>query len=66
LVPERWRWLLGLNPMAGVVEGFRWAMLGTRGADPRLMAVSLVVVAVLLVSGVVHFRRLEKTFADLV
>jgi lipopolysaccharide transport system permease protein len=66
LVPEKWRPLMGLNPMTGVVEGFRWALLGTRGADLKTFAVSLVVVAVLLVSGVVHFRRLERTFADMV
>jgi lipopolysaccharide transport system permease protein len=66
LVPEKWRPLMGLNPMTGVVEGFRWALLGTRGADLKTFAVSLAVVAVLLVSGVVHFRRLERTFADMV
>jgi lipopolysaccharide transport system permease protein len=66
LVPERWRPLMGLNPMAGVVEGFRWAMLGTHGADLKLFAVSALVVIILLVSGVMHFRRLERSFADLV
>jgi lipopolysaccharide transport system permease protein len=66
LVPEKWRPLMGLNPMAGVVEGFRWALLGTHGADLKLFAVSAVVVAVLAVSGVVHFRCVERTFADMV
>jgi lipopolysaccharide transport system permease protein len=66
LVPEKWRPLMGLNPMAGVVEGFRWALLGTRGADLKLFALSAIVVAVLLVSGVIHFRRVERTFADMV
>jgi lipopolysaccharide transport system permease protein len=66
LVPEKWRPLMGLNPMAGVVEGFRWALLGTHGADLKLFAVSAVVVAVLVVSGVVHFRCVERTFADMV
>jgi lipopolysaccharide transport system permease protein len=66
LVPETWRPLMGLNPMAGVVEGFRWALLGTHGADLKLFAVSAAMVAVLVVSGVVYFRRVERTFADMV
>ena len=64
-VPEPWRPLLGLNPMAGVVEGFRWAMLGSRPPGP-LLGVSVAVVLVLLVSGLYYFRRMEKTFADVV
>ena len=66
LVPERWRALMGLNPMAGVVEGFRWALLGIRGADFRLMAVSFAVVLLVLVAGFTHFRRMERSFADTV
>ena len=66
LVPERWRWLYGLNPMAGVVEGFRWALLGKAVAPGPLLAVSVVVVLLLLVSGLYYFRRMEETFADLV
>jgi lipopolysaccharide transport system permease protein len=66
LVPETWRWLYGLNPMAGVVEGFRWALLGkTEGPGP-LLAVSTAMVAVLLTGGLFYFRRMEKTFADVV
>jgi len=65
LVPERWRALYGLNPMAGVVEGFRWALLGK---DPPglLLAVSATVVVLLLIGGLYYFRRMEKTFADVV
>lgn len=66
LVPEPWRVLLGLNPMAGVVEGFRWALLGTGPAPGALLAVSLVVVGALLVGGLYYFRRMERTFADVV
>jgi lipopolysaccharide transport system permease protein len=66
LVPERWRLLYGLNPMAGVIEGFRWAMLGKRGPDFFLMALSAAVVLVLLLSGIVYFKRMERTFADVV
>lgn len=65
LVPERWRALYGLNPMAGVVEGFRWALLGTDPPGP-LLAVSTGMVVALLAGGLYYFRRMEKTFADIV
>ena len=65
LLPESVRWLYGLNPMAGVIEGFRWALLGT---DPpsALIGVSVIIVIVLLVGGVFYFRRMEQYFADIV
>jgi len=66
LVPEPWRALYGLNPMAGVVEGFRWALLGKSGGTGPLMLVSVLAVVVLLIGGLIYFRRMEKTFADLV
>jgi lipopolysaccharide transport system permease protein len=66
LVPAPYRLLYGLNPMAGVVEGFRWALLTTDAPDWGLMAVSTGVVAVLLAGGLLYFRRMEKTFADVV
>jgi lipopolysaccharide transport system permease protein len=66
LVPAAYRPLYGLNPMAGVVEGFRWALLGTEAPDWGLMAVSAVTVLLLLVGGLYYFRRMEKTFADVV
>ena len=66
LVPEGWRVLYGLNPMAGVVEGFRWALLGTRNAPGPMLAVSIAVVVALLIGGLYYFRRMEKTFADVV
>jgi lipopolysaccharide transport system permease protein len=66
LVPEPWRALYGLNPMAGVVEGFRWALLGKAGGVGPLMIVSALAVGVLLFGGLVYFRRMEKTFADVV
>lgn len=66
LIPAQWRALYGLNPMAGVVEGFRWALLGkTQGPGP-LLAVSVAVVVFLLVGGLLYFRRTESTFADVV
>jgi lipopolysaccharide transport system permease protein len=63
LIPEQWRALYGLNPMAGVVEGFRWALLGKTPPGP-LLAISAVVVILLLIGGLYYFRRMEKTFAD--
>lgn len=64
LVPARWRPLLGLNPMAGVVDGFRWALLGQTGAPGPLLWVSIGAVVVLLFGGLMYFRRMESTFAD--
>ena len=66
LVPPQWRVLLGLNPMAGAVEGFRWVFLGTRPSSWALMIVSLGVSLVLLLSGLYYFRRVEQTFADVI
>jgi lipopolysaccharide transport system permease protein len=64
LVPERWRVLYGLNPMTGVIEGFRWALLGT-GEGPSLMCgVSAVVAILLFVSGIMWFRGRERTMVD--
>lgn len=66
IVPQHWQALYALNPMTGVVEGFRWALLGT-GQPPGLMtAVSALVAVVLLVSGMFYFRRMERRFADMV
>lgn len=66
IVPEKWRVVYGLNPMAGVVEGFRWALLGKSSALGSLLWVSVGVVAVTLVGGVYYFRRMEQQFADIV
>ncbi len=66
LLPEPWRTLYGINPMAGVVEGFRWALLGTDTAPGPIIIVSSLVAVGLLISGLFYFRRLEKTFADVV
>src|SRR5246127_5273249 len=64
LVPERWRWLYGLNPMAGVIDGFRWALTGN-GQPPGLQLVaSAVAVLVLVAGGLVFFQRVEGTVAD--
>jgi len=66
LIPEPWRAWYGLNPMAGVVEGFRWALLGQTGSPGSLVLVSALAVAILLVGGLMYFRRMEKSFADIV
>jgi len=66
LLNEPWRTLYGINPMAGVVEGFRWALLGTDTAPGPMIGVSAVVALGLLVSGAYYFRRMERSFADVV
>lgn len=66
LLPEPWRTIYGINPMVGVVEGFRWALLGTETAPGPVVLVSFLVAMTLLVGGAFYFRRLEKTFADVV
>jgi lipopolysaccharide transport system permease protein len=65
LIPEQYRWLLGLNPMTGVVEGFRWALLGQEPPG-QLFALSVTITIVILMTGLVYFRRTERTFADIV
>ena len=66
LVPERWRWLYGLNPLAGVIEGFRWALTGHGQGPGVLMLASAAAVAVVLFGGLVFFQRLEGTVTDVV
>ncbi len=66
LIPSgMWRILYGLNPMVGVIQGFRWALLGAAPPD-ELMIVSVLIIVLLLVSGLYYFKRMEKTFADVV
>jgi lipopolysaccharide transport system permease protein len=64
LIPQKWRLLASFNPMCGVVEGFRWAILGAPSPDRAGLAVSLAVSLVLLISGAAYFRRVERTMAD--
>jgi len=66
LVPLKWRWLYGLNPMAGVIEGFRWALTGHGQPPGELLLASAVAVLVLLLGGLLFFQRMEGTVADLV
>jgi len=66
IVPEKWRPLYGLNPMAGVVEGFRWALLGKSQPPGAMLWVSVAVVILILFGGLYYFRRMEQQFADIV
>ncbi|MBV9866488.1 MAG: ABC transporter permease [Abitibacteriaceae bacterium] len=66
LLSEPWRTFYGLNPMVGVVEGFRWALLGTSNRPGLMIAVSSLAAILILLSGAYYFRRMEKTFADIV
>jgi lipopolysaccharide transport system permease protein len=66
LVPESWRVVYGLNPMVAVVEGFRWALVGTPGPSGPVLVASCVVALTVLVGGAFYFRRMESTFADVV
>jgi lipopolysaccharide transport system permease protein len=66
LIPERYRWVYGLNPMAAVVTGFRWALFGKSPAPSPVLGVGLGALVVLLVTGVAYFRRVERSFADIV
>jgi lipopolysaccharide transport system permease protein len=66
LLEEPWRTIYGLNPMVGVVEGFRWALLGTTTAPGPIVLVSALASAGILIGGAFYFRRMEKTFADTV
>ena len=66
-VPERWRSLYALNPMVGIIDGFRWAILGGQPSlDPKAVALSAGVTAALMLLGVWYFRRMERTFADVI
>jgi homopolymeric O-antigen transport system permease protein len=65
-IPPAWQMLYGLNPMTGVIEGFRWALLGMSPPSMRMMMLSAMIVVALLVGGLYYFRRVEKTFADII
>ncbi len=65
-VPEKWRIIYALNPMVGVVEGFRWALLPGGNPPGPMVAVSAAIAVALLISGTIYFRRMERTFADMV
>lgn len=66
LVPERWKLLYGLNPMAGVIEGFRWALLGKAAPDPVVTGASIVMFVGVLIAGFAYFNKMERDFADVI
>jgi lipopolysaccharide transport system permease protein len=66
LLPERWQALAGINPLAGLVESFRWALLGTGRAPWAILAVSLLTTAILVPAGLMIFRQMERSFADVI
>jgi lipopolysaccharide transport system permease protein len=65
MLSPKWRTLYGINPMVGVVEGFRWALIGGKTAPGPMFAISAAAAVVMLITGAYWFRRLEKTFADI-
>jgi lipopolysaccharide transport system permease protein len=68
MIPERFQFLLALNPMTGVVDGFRWSLLGEQLADANpwgpIFLISILIALAVLVSGILYFRTTERTFAD--
>ena len=66
IVPLRYHWIIAMNPMTGVVDGFRWAVLGRGLPEYRLYAISLAVGIVLTISGLFYFKHVERTFADVI
>jgi lipopolysaccharide transport system permease protein len=66
LLPEQWRWIYAVNPMVSVVEGFRWALLGTTVLDAPMLAASVTAATGAVAIGIWYFRRLESTFADVI
>ena len=66
LVPEPWRVVYSLNPMVGVIEGFRWCLLGADNPNVVAIAVSVAVTLPVLLGGLVFFRRMERAFADVI
>jgi lipopolysaccharide transport system permease protein len=66
IVPAEWRWLYSLNPMVGVIEGFRWAVFGKGDPDAVAVGISVFVIGVMLIVGLIFFKRMERSFADLI
>lgn len=66
LIPEHWRWLYSLNPMTGVVEGFRLSILGTSSLDVVSLAISIVMIFIILIGGLFYFKKMEVSFADII
>lgn len=66
IIPEKWQWIYGLNPMVGVIEGFRWAMLGKAAPSITLLLLPSIIIFAILFGGLYYFKMMEKTFADII
>lgn len=66
IIPDRWKWVYGLNPMVGVVEGFRWALLGKSAPFFSMFLIPILIIFFVLISGLYFFKHMEKTFADII
>lgn len=66
MVPEKWRWVYALNPMVGVIDGFRWAVTGVGQPDFVALGIGSTLIAMMLAGGLIFFKRLERTFADII
>jgi len=66
IIPEKWKLLYSLNPMAGVIDGFRWSILGTATPNWASVIISVISVLIIFVSGLLYFRKMERTFADVI
>lgn len=66
IIPEKYRWLYNLNPMVGVIEGFRWSLLGKENTEFQAIGITIVFVILLLFGGVIYFKKMERSFADLI
>ncbi len=66
LVPQPLQWIYNLNPMVGIIEAFRWALLGTPAPDPMVVGQAVVVIGLVLLGGIAYFNRMERTFADVI
>ncbi len=66
VIPEHWRWLYSLNPMVGIIEGFRWSLLPNYVLDPGVLVSSILVSTIMLAAGVIYFRQTERSFADVI
>ena len=66
MIPQEWQRLYNINPMVGVIGGFRWALLGTPAPDPAVLALNVLTIAVFLLLGMAYFNRMANTFADVI
>jgi homopolymeric O-antigen transport system permease protein len=66
IVPEQWKWAYSLNPMVGIIEGFRWAIFGQGNPDLGAMGISVVLIGLLMFGGLVFFKQMERFFADVI